>query len=38
MSRHVSPDVWPAFIDGVQRLEEELERRGLVDRKDEVGS
>lgn len=27
----VSPDHWPAFVDGLHRLEEQMDRRGLLD-------
>ena len=29
-----TPDNWPAFMDGVQRLEEEMERRELLAREE----
>jgi len=30
----VSPDIWWQFVDGVQRLGEEMERRGLLEQEE----
>ena len=33
----VSPDLWPEFLQGVEKLGTELEQRGLLEKEDEDG-